>query len=226
MTCETSLSGQDRAGPGARFARKRRSLAALAALAGASLLAGAQGAGAQVRVYDAPGEAYQGTRGAVPPGGGNGGSGNAGGGNPGGVVLKAPPGVSVDRLGQDELMIWGLQQEVKALKALTSQQQAQLDALNGKVAALSSQLATTGTSLANLQTAFAHHYHKFYTRRFSSLSSNGWQVFDLTQHNSGGRTVAVGVQYTCAPGIDKYCSELPEDTTPNSATGGPVQPGQ
>lgn len=197
----------------ARLASKSLSMVMIVPLAGALLLGGGQPAGAQVRAYDPPAQVYHGSGPA------------AGGGNSGGIVLKAPPGVSVDRLGQDELMIWGLQQEVKALKALTSQQKAQLDAMSGQIAALSSQQAATGTSLANLQTAYAHHYHEFYSRMPSGYSSNGWQVFDLTQHNSGGRTITVGLQYTCVPGIDKYCSELPPATKPNSSTGGPVQPG-
>jgi hypothetical protein len=86
---------------------------------------------------------------------------NGGGGKPPTIVLKQT-GVTVDRLGQDELAIWGLENEVKTLKQLVSSQQAQMSGQQAKLSNLSNQLSSTQGALNALQTKFAKHAHKYF----------------------------------------------------------------
>ena len=134
---------------------------------------------------------------------------------PGQICLVQPPGVTVDRLGKDELQIWGQQQEIKQL-------QAQIATLQATNAQMANQLATLLPAFQNLQSQYASHTHTYVIDTPGGYST-GWTLFDLTEH--GGHNVTVGLAFTCAPGLDRGCAQRPPGQIA-SQTSGPVPPKQ
>jgi hypothetical protein len=115
---------------------------------------------------------------------------------PGKIVLTEPAGVVLSRLDKDELQIVGLEYEVKTLKGL-------LASIQGQAASEQAAVQALQASLTGLQTQFANHYHTLTVSTPGGLPPAGWGLFDVTQH--GGRTVTVGLKFTCAPGVDSRC---------------------
>jgi len=134
---------------------------------------------------------------------------------PGKIVLTEPAGVVLSRLDKDELQIMGLQSEVKALKGLVA-------SLQGQAVSDQAAMRALQTSLTGLQTQFANHYHTLTVLTGGGLSSGGWGIFDVTEH--GGPTITVGLKFTCVPGADPRCANLPKSSYAET-TSKPLQAG-
>ena len=121
---------------------------------------------------------------------------------PGQICLVQPPGVTVDRLGKDELQIWGLQQEVKQLQAQTAALQAQLAGMAALQAAFN-----------QLQAQFARHTHTTTTTTFGQRRLV--DLFDVQNHESQ-RTETIAITYDPCNTLGSappYCNNIPNETT-------------
>jgi hypothetical protein len=147
------------------------------------------------------------------------GQGEPSGSSPPKIVLKQPAGVNLSPSEVQGVQIAGLQLEVKALQSLLSTVQSEL-------AANQAALQSLQTSQQNLQKQFGNHYHTLTVSTGGGLNSGGWGIFDVTQH--GGRTVTVGLKFTCAPGVDSRCGTVPTssyaETTSKPLQAGPQSP--